>query len=66
MRRSVQKRSWLASMRGLGARFAAATFPGKPARVWQAVAQKVSGGWMFSVPVAEEQKAKRVRKKKEA
>ena len=64
-RRSVQKKAWLASDRKLRAAFAAAVFEGKPAQVWQAVCERVSGAYKFSVRLVQEQKAK-PRKKKAA
>ena len=57
-RRSVQKKAWLASDRKLRAAFAAAVFEGKPAQVWQAVCEHVSGAYKFRARPAQAQQAK--------
>ena len=66
MKRSTAKKKWLAADRKLRAAFAQAVFEGKPAHVWQAVCERVSGAYKFSVKVVEQVKAKaKPRKKKE-
>lgn len=62
MKRSTQKKAWLASHRKLCAAFAATEFEGKTT-LWQTNCERVSGGYMFSARVAEVVKPKRVRKK---
>lgn len=64
MKRSTQKKAWLASHRKLRAAFAAASFDGKTT-LWQADCWRVSGGYRFAARVVEtvEVKPKRVRKK---